>query len=157
MLFCIVIRGRKDRKAPTPHSHFSILPSYFQMISFCYFVALETVFSIPVHSSPCRLQRLSPPLGCNHSNLVYLACAIHVQFLVSGRFWNCRSAVKNGKLISAYGTLQSVDFSALTETWITPENTATPAALSSSDYVFSHSLTESGRCGGGTRLLIHPK
>ncbi|KAJ8377981.1 hypothetical protein AAFF_G00249710 [Aldrovandia affinis] len=42
-------------------------------------------------------------------------------------------------------------FLALTETWITPQNTATPAALSAG-YTFSHTPRPSGR-GGGTGPL----
>ncbi len=41
---------------------------------------------------------------------------------------------------------------ALTETWIKPEDTATPAALST-NFTFSHTLCTIGR-GGGTGLLI---
>ena len=49
---------------------------------------------------------------------------------------------------------QSLEFLALAETWITPENTATPAALLSSDYVFSLSPRASVSCIGGSDLLI---
>ncbi|KAK3530369.1 hypothetical protein QTP86_024406, partial [Hemibagrus guttatus] len=48
----------------------------------------------------------------------------------------------------------SFDFLALTETWISPQNTATPAALSYA-YTFSHSPRESGR-GGGTVSVTSP-
>ncbi len=41
---------------------------------------------------------------------------------------------------------------ALTETWIKPEDTATPAALST-NFTFSHTPRTIGR-GGGTGLLI---
>ena len=47
-----------------------------------------------------------------------------------------------------------LNFLALTETWITQENTATPAALSSV-YSFSHSLIQTGQ-REGTGLLISP-
>ena len=43
---------------------------------------------------------------------------------------NCQSAVKKVETISAYASLQTLHFLAVTETRITPENTATPAALS---------------------------
>ena len=46
-------------------------------------------------------------------------------------------------------------FLTLTETWITPENTATLAALSTA-YLFSHTPRPSRR-GGGMGLLILPK
>jgi hypothetical protein len=72
----------------------------FLIISFRLFVALANigVFYIPVRSSPCRLYRLSPPLGCNPSILVYPAQIMNVEFLVSGSI--CRSAVKNAEFIS---------------------------------------------------------
>ena len=47
----------------------------------------------------------------------------------------------------------ALHFLAFTETWIPPENSATPAALSTA---FSHTPRPSGR-GGGTGLLISPK
>ncbi|KAK3569837.1 hypothetical protein QTP86_005855 [Hemibagrus guttatus] len=56
--------------------------------------------------------------------------------------WNCQSAVRNADFISALASHYSFDFLALTETWISPQNTATPAALSSA-YTFSHSPRES--------------
>ncbi|KAK6314435.1 hypothetical protein J4Q44_G00158940 [Coregonus suidteri] len=81
----------------------------------------------------------------------------HVEFHVSGSLWNCRSAANKAEFISAYATLQSLDFLVLTETWITTENTCTPTALSSSDHVFSHTPRASGQRGGGTGILISPK
>ena len=66
--------------------------------------------------------------------------------------WNCQSAVKKADFISGYANHLSLGLLALTETWITPENNATPAALST-NYAFSHTPRPSGR-GGGTGLLI---
>ncbi|KAK3506379.1 hypothetical protein QTP70_017251 [Hemibagrus guttatus] len=74
------------------------------------------------------------------------------QTVVVGGLWNCQSAVRKADFISALASHYSFDFLALTETWIPPQNTATPAALSSA-YTFSHSPQESGR-GGGTGLLL---
>ena len=62
--------------------------------------------------------------------------------------------MRKADFITAYASLLSLQFLALTKTWITPENTATPAALSSS-FSFSHTSRPSGR-GGGTGLLISP-
>ncbi|KAK3567283.1 hypothetical protein QTP86_016142 [Hemibagrus guttatus] len=70
------------------------------------------------------------------------------QTVVVGGLWNCQSAVRKADFISALASHYSFDFLALTETWIPPQNTATPAALSSA-YTFFHSPRESGR-GGGT-------
>ncbi|KAK6312795.1 hypothetical protein J4Q44_G00161420, partial [Coregonus suidteri] len=95
------------------------------------------------------------PRGCCLSNLVVPARTTHVEFQVSGSLWNCRSAANKAEFTSAYATLQSLDFLALTETWITTENT--PTALSSSDQMFSHTPRASGQWGGGTGILISAK
>ena len=113
--------------------------------------------SIPVLSPLHRPYKRSTPRGRCHSNLVVPARTTHVEFQVSGSLWNCRSVANKAEFISAYATLQSLDFLALTETWITTENTATPTALSSSDHVFSHTPRASGQRGGGTGILISPK
>ncbi|KAI5629424.1 hypothetical protein C0J50_2356 [Silurus asotus] len=71
---------------------------------------------------------------------------------VVGGLWNCQSAVRKADFITGLASHYTFDFLALTETWISPQNTATPAALSSA-YAFSHSPREIGR-GGGTGLLL---
>ncbi|MCF3243909.1 hypothetical protein, partial [Escherichia coli] len=63
------------------------------------------------------------PRGRGHPNLVVPARTTHVEFQVSGSLWNCRSAANKAEFISAYASLQSLDFLALTETWITTDNT----------------------------------
>ncbi|KAM9437695.1 uncharacterized protein ACWYII_015534 [Salvelinus alpinus] len=113
--------------------------------------------SIPVLSSLHRPYKRSTPRGIGHPNLVVPARTTHVEFQVSGSLWNCRSAANKAEFISAYASLQSLDFLALTETWITTDNTATPTALSSSAHVFSHTPRASGQRGGGTGILISPK
>ena len=60
------------------------------------------------------------------------------------------------EFISAQATLKSLQFLALTETWISPDNTATPAALSTA-HTFTHTPRPSGRTGGGTGILTSPK
>ncbi|KAL6473325.1 hypothetical protein MHYP_G00195130 [Metynnis hypsauchen] len=62
------------------------------------------------------------------------------------------SAVPKADFITSFASAQSLNFLALTETWITTENSATPAALSSA-FAFSHSPRQTGR-GGGTSLLL---
>ncbi|KAK3510525.1 hypothetical protein QTP70_009123 [Hemibagrus guttatus] len=76
------------------------------------------------------------------------------QTVVVGGLWNCQSTVRKADFISALASHYSFDFLALTETWISPQNTATLAALSSA-YTFSHSPRESGR-GGGTVSVTSP-
>ncbi|KAK3537085.1 hypothetical protein QTP70_002098 [Hemibagrus guttatus] len=73
---------------------------------------------------------------------------MHSQTVVVGGLWNCQSAGRKADFISALASYYSFDFLALTETWISPQNTTTLAALSSA-YTFSHSPRESDR-GGGT-------
>ena len=72
-----------------------------------------------------------------------------------GGLWNCQSAVKKAESISAYPSLITLPFLAFTETWITRENSAAPAGLSTA-YSFSQNTRPSER-EGGTGLLISPK
>ncbi|XP_064157570.1 uncharacterized protein LOC135235714 [Anguilla rostrata] len=101
--------------------------------------------------SPHRFRRRGPPQRQNLSNLRYPSLTPCDNFTVAGGLWNCQSATRKADFISAYASLLSLHFLALTETWITPGNTATPAALSSS-FSFSHTPRPSGR-GGGTGPL----
>ncbi|KAK3562720.1 hypothetical protein QTP86_005720 [Hemibagrus guttatus] len=95
-------------------------------------------------------RRHSHPRSRGHvsSNLIYPPLLSQSQTVVVGGLWNCQSAVRKADFISALASHYSFDFLALTETWISPQNTTTLAALSSA-YTFSHSPQESGR-GGGT-------
>ncbi|KAJ8353230.1 hypothetical protein SKAU_G00207970 [Synaphobranchus kaupii] len=94
----------------------------------------------PNHRRRCPANLVCPPLSS------------HKELSVVGGLWNCRSAIQKADFITAYAKVKSLHFLALTETWITPDNTATPAALSAG-YSFSHTPRASGR-GGGTGLLI---
>ncbi|KAK3544105.1 hypothetical protein QTP86_001696, partial [Hemibagrus guttatus] len=108
----------------------------------------------------CKLEKLrrrhSHPRSRGHvsSNLIYPPLLSQSQAVVVGGLWNCQSAVRKADFISALASHYSFDFLALTGTWIPPQNTATPAALSSA-YTFSHSPRESGR-GGGTVSVTSP-
>ncbi len=62
--------------------------------------------------------------------------------------WNCQSAVNKADLIPSIATHSGLNLMALTETWIKPEDTATPAALST-NFTFSHTPRTIGR--GGSR------
>ena len=111
---------------------------------------------IPVLPSLSRSgRRWLEPRRCNPSNLIYPTVSTHVEQVVAGGLWNCQSAVLIAKDILGYATALSLNFLALTETWIKPENTATPAALSAG-FSFTHS-PRVGRHGGGTGLLIADK
>ena len=76
---------------------------------------------------------------CIPSNLRYQPLSVYTDLEVLGGLWNCQLAVKKADSISAYASLQTLHFLALTETWITLENTATPAALSTA-YSLLHIL-----------------
>ncbi|XP_076846565.1 uncharacterized protein LOC143491441 [Brachyhypopomus gauderio] len=91
----------------------------------------------------------------NARNLIHPSRSSHSQTRVMGGLWNCQSAVRKADFISALASHHSLHFLALTETWITPENSVTPAALSSA-FNFSHSPRQTGR-GGGTGLLLYRK
>ncbi|KAK3565278.1 hypothetical protein QTP86_004283 [Hemibagrus guttatus] len=109
-----------------------------------------------VMESVGKRRRHSHPRSRGHvsSNLIYPPLLSQSQTLVVGGLWKCQSAVRKADFISALASHYSFDFLALTETWIPPQNTATPAALSSA-YTFSHSPRESGR-GGGTVSVTSP-
>ncbi|KAI4893880.1 hypothetical protein NFI96_005588 [Prochilodus magdalenae] len=88
----------------------------------------------------------------NTSNLIYAPRSSPTLTRVVGGLWNCQSAVQKADFISALASHHSLHFLALTETWITHENSSTPAALSSA-FNFSHSPRQTGR-GGGTGNFI---
>ncbi|KAK1802037.1 hypothetical protein P4O66_004369 [Electrophorus voltai] len=93
----------------------------------------------------------------NLSNLTDSQRFTPSHIVVAGGLWNCQSAVQKADFISALASLHSLHFLALTETWITPENSAALAALSSA-FSFTHSPRRLGRGSGTvcfpTKLLI---
>ena len=112
-------------------------------------------FSIPVHyNTRRRRRRYVTKYIRSTSNFSYLSRSCPPALSLSIGLWNCQSAVKKADFIPALASHASLDALALTETWIRPENTATPAALSV-NHSFSHSPRLTGR-GGGTGLLLSP-
>ncbi|XP_051537415.1 uncharacterized protein LOC127431163 isoform X1 [Myxocyprinus asiaticus] len=89
----------------------------------------------------------------NPHNLRPLCTSAPAPFSFSLGLWNCQSAVNKPDFIPAFTTQSTLSILALTETWIRPKDTATPAALSN-NFSFSHTPRHTGR-GGGTGLLIH--
>ncbi len=67
-------------------------------------------------------------------------------------FWNCQSAVNKVDLIPAIASQTALNILGLTETWIRPEDSATPVTLSN-NFSFSHTLHQA-RESGGIGLLI---
>ncbi|KAK3548351.1 hypothetical protein QTP70_010716 [Hemibagrus guttatus] len=129
----VVVNPGLDRSAP-PHSP----------------MALVTLLNGLHHWTPT----IPRSRGHVSSNLIYPPLLSQSQIVVVGGLWNCQSAVRKADFISALASHYSFDFLALTETWISPQNTATPAALSSA-YTFFNSPRESGR-GGGTVSVTSP-
>ncbi len=84
--------------------------------------------SIPVLSQPRskntrRRQR-------NPANLRPIATSSTTPLSFSVGLWNCQSAVNKADFISAFSLQSTLSILGLTETWIRPEDSATPAALS---------------------------
>ncbi|KAM9503495.1 uncharacterized protein ACWYII_000755 [Salvelinus alpinus] len=146
----------RKRKQRDQRQLFIVVPFFF-FFFFFFFLHFRVGASGRIRALVRRPYKRSTPRGRGHPNLVVPARTTHVEFQVSGSLWNCRSAANKAEFISAYASLQSLDFLALTETWITTDNTATPTALSSSAHVFSHTPRASGQRGGGTGILISPK
>ncbi|KAK3519597.1 hypothetical protein QTP86_003186 [Hemibagrus guttatus] len=123
---------------------------------FSYFDKTTDMCLKPISVVTSYRRRHSHPRSRGHvsRNLIYPPLLSQSQTVVVGGLWNCQSAVRKADFISALASHYSFDFLALTETWIPPQNTATPAALSSA-YTFSHSPRESGR-GGGTVSVTFP-
>ncbi|XP_051551306.1 uncharacterized protein LOC127439200 isoform X1 [Myxocyprinus asiaticus] len=89
----------------------------------------------------------------NPHNLRPLCTSAPAPFSFSVGLWNCQSAVKKADFIPAFATQSTLSILALTETWIHPEDTATPAALSN-NFSFSHTPRHTGR-GGETGQLTN--
>ncbi|XP_051986695.1 uncharacterized protein LOC127646829 isoform X1 [Xyrauchen texanus] len=87
----------------------------------------------------------------NPHNLRPLCTSTPAPLSFSVGLWNCQSAVNKAAFIPAFATQSTLSILALTETWIRPEDTATPAALSN-NFSFSHTPRHTGR-GGGTGQL----
>ncbi|XP_076155180.1 uncharacterized protein LOC143138640 [Alosa pseudoharengus] len=102
-----------------------------------------------------RRKRHHAKRGRNRLNLQQLKRSSPTETSFSMALWNCQSAVNKTDFIAGYANHLSLELLALTETGIKPENTATPAALST-NLTLSHTPRPSGR-GGGTGLLISNK
>ncbi len=105
--------------------------------------------TIPVFSQP--RSNITHGRQHNPANLHPISTSsTHLSFSMG--LWNCQSAVSKADLISVFSLQSTLSILGLTETWIYPEDSATPAALPKKMY-FSHNPRQVGR-GGGTGLLI---
>ncbi len=106
--------------------------------------------SIPVVSRP--RSNITRRRQRNPANLRPISTSSTTPLSFSMALWNCQSAVNKADFISAFSLQSPLSILGLTETWIRPEDSATPAALSN-NFSFSHTPRQVGR-GGGTGLLI---
>ncbi|XP_051505044.1 uncharacterized protein LOC127412604 [Myxocyprinus asiaticus] len=90
---------------------------------------------------------------CNPHNLQPLCTSAPAPFSFSVGLWNCQSAVNKADFIPAFATQSTLSILALTETWIRPEDTTTPVALSN-NFSFYKTPRHTGR-GGGTGQLTN--
>ncbi len=127
---------------PFPHTlSFAILCPYTSIMCFK---------TIPVVSRP--RSNITRRRQSNPANLRPISTSSTTPLSFSMALWNCQSAVNKGDFISAFSLQSTLSILGLTETWIRPEDSATPAALSN-NFSFSHTPRQVGR-GGGTGLLI---
>ncbi|XP_058619144.1 uncharacterized protein LOC131531942 [Onychostoma macrolepis] len=106
--------------------------------------------TIPVLSQP--RSKITRRRQCNPANLRPISTSSTTPLAFSVGLWNCQSAVNKADFISAFSLKSTLSILGLTETWIRPEDSATPAALST-NFSFSHTSRQVGR-GGGTGLLV---
>ncbi len=144
---------REFTRATKPATHLSIIflfPSHTHL-SLLFLSTLIMCFqTIPVVSQPrsniTRRRQRDP------ANLRPISTSSTAPLSFSVGLWNCQSAVNKADLISAFSLQSTLSIMGLAETWIRPEDSATPAALSN-NFSFSHTPRQVGRCGG-TGLLI---
>uniref|UniRef100_A0A8C5P977 Reverse transcriptase domain-containing protein n=1 Tax=Leptobrachium leishanense TaxID=445787 RepID=A0A8C5P977_9ANUR len=103
-------------------------------------------------SHPISIAHKSPP--CKPSNLIPIIPQHLSSF--SCALWNARSVCN--KLTAVHDLFLSNSFNllALTETWLTPSDTASVAALSHGGLHLSHTPRPGERNGGGVGLLLSP-
>ncbi len=76
----------------------------------------------------------------NPANLRPISTSSTTPLSFSMALWNCQSAVKKADFISAFSLQSTLSILGLTETWIRPEDSATPAALSNNLFRTFNSL-----------------
>ncbi len=63
------------------------------------------------------------------AHLRSICTSSYLPFSFSMGFWDCQSAVNKANLIPAIASQTALSIVGLTETWIHPDDSATPAAL----------------------------
>ncbi len=100
--------------------------------------------TIPVVSRP--RSNITRRRQRNLANLHPISTSSTTPLSFSMALWNCQSAVNKADFISAFSLQSTLSILGLTETWIRPEDSATPAALSN-NFSFSHTPRQVGRVG----------
>ncbi len=126
-------------RATTPSTHLSIISIFPHTLSFpiLYPSTSNMCFqTIPVLSQPRsknthRQQR-------NPANLRPIATSSTTPLSFSVGLWNCQSAVNKADFISAFSLQSTLSILGLTETWIRPEDSATPGCSLSQFLFLSH-------------------
>ncbi len=135
---------RDFTRATTPATHLSIIfPPFPHTLSFailCPSTSIMCFKTIPVVSRP--RSNITRRRQSNPANLRHISTSSTTPLSFSMALWNCQSAV----LISAFSLQSTLSILGLTETWIRPEDSATPAALSN-NLSFSHTPRQVGRGG----------
>ncbi|XP_069604687.1 uncharacterized protein [Ranitomeya imitator] len=75
---------------------------------------------------------------------------------LSGALWNARSICNKLHVIHDLFLSRNLAFLGLTETWLTPSDTASPAALWYRGLHFTHTPRPGNKHGGGVGLLLSP-
>ncbi len=100
--------------------------------------------TIPVVSRP--RSNITRRRQSNPANLRHISTSSTTPLSFSMALCNCQSAVNKADFISAFSLQSTLSILGLTETWIRPEDSATPAALSN-NFSFSHTPRQVGRVG----------
>ncbi len=134
-------------------THLSIISIFPHTLSFAILYPSTSIMcfkTIPVVSR--TRSNITRRRQRNPDNLRPISTSSTTPLSFSRALWNCQSAVNKADLISALSLQSTLSILGLTETWIRPEDSATPATLSN-NFSFSHTPRQVGR-GGGTCLLI---
>ncbi len=131
---------RDFTRATTPAMHLGIIFSPFPhtlcFAILCPSTSIMCFKTIPVVSRP--RSNITRRRQSNPANLRPLSTSSTTPLSFSMALWNCQSAVNKADFISAFSLQSTLSILGLTETWIRPEDSATPAALSN-NLSFSHS------------------
>ncbi len=144
---------RDFHRATTLATHLPIFNSYFNYSLFPLPSSSPHLYHVfPIHSGCLTTSYIKRRRQCNFAHLQPICTSSSLPLSFSIGLWNCQSAVNKADLIPTFASQTALSILGLTETWIRPEDSETPAALSNNLF-FSHTPRQV-RKGGGTGLLI---